>query len=338
MEIGDLLQIFDSQLQEAGGKFPPRNYKAYGIDEDDLTGPATQLDIRIPKQPLADGNTDVVYNPSYKERKKQLKDMIMGLACTSSAWQVFSDWIAFTAMFVSNLYDAVHEEERLEGLKDLCKRYGDMKCQQFLAMVLILFKLFDEALERKELRDFLGEIYEDLNLTSEENGQYFTPRTISRFMGEILLTDTLKGFIEEKGYVTIMEPAAGSGRMLLSIMEAVEQQNYNHKTQCVVLAVDRDIRCVHMAYIQLAMYGVPAVVVHGDSLALQEWSRWYTPVYLIDSWIWRVRLSLIDSWNLDDERIKCHEHPMYGIMRYGFPKPKERQREAGLLHQQSQKS
>jgi len=40
---------------------------------------------------------------------------------------------------------------------------------------------------------------------------------------------------------------------------------------------DIDMRCVHMSYIQLSLYGIPAVAVHGDSVSLDEWSHWFTP-------------------------------------------------------------
>ncbi len=42
-----------------------------------------------------------------------------------------------------------------------------------------------------------------------------------------------------------------------------------------------------MTYIQCALYGIPAVVIHGNSLSLEEWSHWYTPVYIFDGWRFR---------------------------------------------------
>ena len=32
-----------------------------------------------------------------------------------------------------------------------------------------------------------------------------------------------------------------------------------------------------MAYIQLSLYGIPAVVIHGNTLTMETWSHWYTP-------------------------------------------------------------
>ena len=32
-----------------------------------------------------------------------------------------------------------------------------------------------------------------------------------------------------------------------------------------------------MAYIQLALYNIPAVIIHGNTLTVEEWSHWFTP-------------------------------------------------------------
>jgi len=32
-----------------------------------------------------------------------------------------------------------------------------------------------------------------------------------------------------------------------------------------------------MAYIQLSLYGNPAVIIHGNALTVEEWSHWFTP-------------------------------------------------------------
>jgi hypothetical protein len=36
-----------------------------------------------------------------------------------------------------------------------------------------------------------------------------------------------------------------------------------------------------MAYIQLSLYGIPAMVIHGNTLTMEEWDRWYTPCALV---------------------------------------------------------
>jgi hypothetical protein len=51
-----------------------------------------------------------------------------------------------------------------------------------------------------------------------------------------------------------------------------------------------------MTYIQLSLYGIPAIVRHGNSLTMQSWSQWLTPVYIMGGW------SLWPWWNDPDAK------------------------------------
>lgn len=46
-------------------------------------------------------------------------------------------------------------------------------------------------------------------------------------------------------------------------------QGVNYQ-QTHVTAVGVDIRAVHMAYLQLSLLHVPAIIIHGNSLSLEE--------------------------------------------------------------------
>jgi hypothetical protein len=60
-----------------------------------------------------------------------------------------------------------------------------------------------------------------------------------------------------------------------------------------VTAVDVDEKAAHMAYIQLSLLGVPAIVIHGNTLSLQEWSHWYTPAHIFAGWSMKLRARAI---------------------------------------------
>lgn len=83
----------------------------------------------------------------------------------------------------------------------------------------------------------------------------------------------------------------------------------------VVTATDVDIKCVWMTYLQLSLYGIPAVVIHGNSLSMQEHSRWYTPVYILDGWVWRQTCGNDDKRYPEDEAFKRAADPMYAAIR-----------------------
>lgn len=73
----------------------------------------------------------------------------------------------------------------------------------------------------------------------------------------------------------------GSGGLLFQAVGQMIEKGYDITNELVVFANDVNPRSVHMAYIQLSMYGIPAVVSRTDIFALQEADRWYTPAYII---------------------------------------------------------
>ena len=103
----------------------------------------------------------------------------------------------------------------------------------------------------------------------------FTPDDICRLMAEMVIPfDQLS---DQREPIVINEPACGSGTMVIGALWALKQKNLDYRKKCFFVARDIDIRCVWMAYIQLSLYGIPAVVIHGNTLTMEEWSRWYTP-------------------------------------------------------------
>ena len=66
---------------------------------------------------------------------------------------------------------------------------------------------------------------------------------------------------------------------------------FNYSRNLFVECSNIDQRCVHMAYLQLSLSGVPAVIYQRDTLTMQTWQRWETPA-LIMQWM-RFRRFLI---------------------------------------------
>jgi hypothetical protein len=56
---------------------------------------------------------------------------------------------------------------------------------------------------------------------------------------------------------------------------------FNIARNLVVECSDIDSRCVHMAYLQLGLAGIPAVIFKRDTLSMQTWERWETPAYIM---------------------------------------------------------
>ena len=122
--------------------------------------------------------------------------------------------------------------------------------------------------------DILGDIYHELRLNNEWNGQFFTPDHICRLMAQLANVDVPE---DKESPITINEPTCGSGTMVIGAVWAMQRKGIDYRRKSFFVAQDIDIRCVWMAYIQLSLYGIPAVVIHGNTLTMETWSHWYTP-------------------------------------------------------------
>ncbi|MBR1736658.1 MAG: hypothetical protein IJ736_06525 [Firmicutes bacterium] len=85
-------------------------------------------------------------------------------------------------------------------------------------------------------------------------------------------------------FSSAIDPYSGSGRMILSFAEVMHDEGYNHQKNLFVVAQDVDLNCVCMTYIQLSLYGIPAIVIRGSVFDCDGLSYWYTPAYFYDFW------------------------------------------------------
>lgn len=247
---------------------------------------------------------------------KVIVDNILNLGCKYGKFQVFEDFICMLGYEISNSVDPIHYEERFESYKKIRKKYSDKELELFNEMAVSFVMGMEKNLYS---RDTLGEIYHSLNLNNENNGQYFTPFHVCEAMAKMCLGNA-PSEIKEKGYITICEPTCGSGAMLIAAADSLFIDKYNPSTDMCCLAVDNDYRCCMMAYIQLSLLGIPAVVVHGNSLTVEEFTRFYTPAYVWNGWVWREPLGMTTKRSIDDEKLRCLTEPLYYLMKYGLGK------------------
>lgn len=206
-----------------------------------------------------------------KPAKQQLVNEIRSLAQYYGLNQVFTTFLELTALCLSIEADPMSQSERLQRYNDMV---ADMDAETVSAYARMEVYLIEEVQRTKDCPyDILGEIFMSLGLSNEWNGQFFTPDHICRMMAKLVGADLLP----ERGSITINEPTCGSGAMVLGAVHAMKEKGLDCQSHALFVAQDIDIRCVWMAYIQLWLYEIPAVVIHGDTLAMKEWSRWYTP-------------------------------------------------------------
>lgn len=133
--------------------------------------------------------------------------------------------------------------------------------------------------------DILGVVFGAMELGNASRGQFFTPYEVCKLMASTQFSGPeLAKAIEARGYVTALEPACGSGAMAIAIADHMQETGFNPQEQLHVTAIDLDARAAHMAYVQLSLMHIPAVVIVGNSLTAEVRDKWHTPAHVIGGW------------------------------------------------------
>lgn len=218
--------------------------------------------------------------------KTKILKTIEKLGYVYSVWNVFSDFVELGALSIANSVDKNKAlwEKREKQYLDMIGKYKPDEQKLFPEMFADLVDALQYELTWSNAPvDILGQIFHGLELHNKYKGQFFTPQHICDMMGAIALGDS-QNEIRKNGFITVCEPCCGSGAMILGFCKAMLDAELNYCTQLVVTATDIDLKCVYMTYLQLSLYGIPAVVIHGNTLTVEAWSHWFTPVYLIYGW------------------------------------------------------
>lgn len=69
--------------------------------------------------------------------------------------------------------------------------------------------------------------------------------------------------------------------MVLSLVKALKKRNINYQQELLVEATDISDVCAYMTYIQLSLYGIPAIVYCGNTLTREIRFVMRTPLYCL---------------------------------------------------------
>lgn len=209
----------------------------------------------------------------------------------NGTYQVFADFLTMAACSISNSVDRRFFEEREKLYMDTVMRYSKDEAKRFAQLLGLLVQVFEPVAGEVVYRDALGELYMGLGLGNEWVGQYFTPYSVALMKAMMVLgdADTLRGEIEAHGFVRAMEPCVGGGALVIATADAMRRLGINYQQHLHFTCIDVDFKAVCLAYIQLSLLHVPAVIVHGNALSLEQWSVWYTPAHLLGFWDGKLR-------------------------------------------------
>ena len=217
--------------------------------------------------------------------KADIIKMMNTLGHRHDSWRVFSDFVEMAAISIANACDQLHpdREKREARYMEIIKPYAPDELSEFAKM----FGLLTEELE-KEPTDVLGQIFMEMDLGSKWHGQFFTPYSLCKAITSMMSED-IDEQIKKKGFFTVHEPGSGGGAMLIAFAESMQQRKINFQQHLHVTAQDLDLKAVHMSYVQLSLLGIPARVVHGNTLLNESRSVWYTPMHIMGGWNHKLR-------------------------------------------------
>jgi hypothetical protein len=220
--------------------------------------------------PMSDFNSRDFARADHLQFYKSLRDV------DRSGGRRFGDIFAdFLTLAATTFYMGAHKmltgkipKEIADQHRETDNRYDKEQGERFARALGILV----ESLEA-DLHDFLGQVFSVTNLGSPKGrGQVFTPTNLCEMMAKMTVGEAKP---DPKHRFTVLEPAVGGGAMLLAAVKEFKSAGFAPKDWWFD-AVDIDLRCFQMSYIQLTLAGAPGVVRHGDFLSGETWLAWPT--------------------------------------------------------------
>ena len=204
--------------------------------------------------------------------KKEFMDCLQSIEYGRNNYDIFQDFLTLTSLSFHNVI-AKDEKVEKEYLKVISKYKNNKKFPELLAITT-------SALDEK-MQDFLGDIFTSAGFGNVHSGQFFTPYHLSKMMADVTLGDSIKSQIDETGYFTLSEPCCGAGGMIIALAEIMLEKGYNPQKQMKFQGIDIDLKCCQMAYIQTSLLGLRGEILHGNTITLEIWKRFITPMSII---------------------------------------------------------
>lgn len=213
-----------------------------------------------------------------QEKKKEFIKILDGLDSSKSRHDNFRNFceMAYCALAKKTAPDQISADKFETRYMDIVSTYSN---KDDVRKMPELLGLMTSALNAGGC-DFLGEVAGELELLESRSGQFFTPYHLSKVMAQINLTNA-HAIINEQGFLTISDPAAGAGCMILAVADCLEEQGHDILTTMSAQVTELSRMTYHMLFIQLSLRGIAAAVIHGNSLSLEVFESAYTPAAII---------------------------------------------------------
>lgn len=177
----------------------------------------------------------------------------------------------FVKMSACALSGGRREKEYLEEVKRWKKEELNLFADAFAQLIA--------EMEEKPFSDLLGPHYMDWALgkkTAQNNGEFHTPEHLCQMMAQMTITpESIEDRTSKKGYFSISEPSCGAGATILAVGKSLADSGHGHLIRKIrVTAVDISKTSCDMCFINTSLWGIPCVVIHGNTLSLETCGKW----------------------------------------------------------------
>ncbi len=212
------------------------------------------------------------------DKKDKIIHTIQRMAGKYGVYEIFADWVKTQAFAYANAvqYNQKRENEFIE----IMKKYDEKERMKLCEMNAWLVEWGEE-----QMYDMLGYIYMHLEIGNKRSGQFFTPYHICQLMAETADFTELP--------ITANEPTCGAGGNIIALAEAMKNAGINYQHNLMVVCQDIDINVVYMAFVQMSLYGIPAIVYQSNTLldpnGIKSTSgMMYTVGYMMAPELWNI--------------------------------------------------
>lgn len=128
--------------------------------------------------------------------------------------------------------------------------------------------------------DFLGEVAGEIGALDSGLGQFFTPYDISRLSASVIMSDA-KNLMQKKKFLTLQEPAAGAGGMLIAAADNLAEMGLDVSRRLWIDATELNGPTYQMCFVQASLRGLAGTIRHGNSLTLEVFDHAHTPAAML---------------------------------------------------------
>jgi len=130
--------------------------------------------------------------------------------------------------------------------------------------------------------DLFGEYLEAKGLTSQKNGQFFTPASVCELISNLI------GHEEPSYPMTISDPASGTGRLMIQDYvgrKSRHEEKFN-PVNYIYYNMDIDYKAFLFSLLNAVLRNLRSVNAHGDTLSMQIWKTFSTQPTTVGVALW----------------------------------------------------